>query len=118
MDTEFFMYCEEVDWARRFQRAGWQVYCVPAAEVVHHAGRSTEQVRPEMFATLWKSRLRYYRKHNGPFYARVVGLILGAGLRYQKDLARRDARQGRLSSDALAQREDMYRRAEQILRES
>lgn len=118
MDTGFFMYCEEVDWARRFQLEGWQVYCVPAAEVVHHAGRSTEQVRPEMFVTLWKSRLRYYRKYNGPLYTSVVRLLLRAGMRYQKRRARRDAAQGRLSSEALVQREDMFRRVDQMLIES
>ena len=118
MDTGFFMYCEEVDWARRFQGAGWQVYCVPAAEVVHHAGRSTEQVRPEMFAALWRSRLRYYDKHYGPVYTGVVRLLLRAGLRYQRSRPRREAARGQLSQEALAQREEMYRRAEQMLHES
>jgi hypothetical protein len=116
MDTKFFMYCEEVDWARRFQRRGWQVYCVPTAEVVHHAGRSTAQVRPEMFAVLWRSRLRYYRKHNGPAYAYLVQLILKAGLTYQQNRATRDAGQGRIGGEDLAQRLEMYRRARQMLR--
>ena len=45
MDEGFFMYCEEVDWAMRMRRAGWGIFCVPEAEVVHYAGQSTQQFR-------------------------------------------------------------------------
>jgi N-acetylglucosaminyl-diphospho-decaprenol L-rhamnosyltransferase len=64
MDEDFYMYCEEIDWAWRIKEAGWKIYCVPQAEIVHYAGQSTQQVKPEMILALWTSRLRLYRKHH------------------------------------------------------
>ncbi|MBL8157791.1 MAG: glycosyltransferase family 2 protein, partial [Anaerolineae bacterium] len=52
-DETFFMYCEEIDWAWRIHKAGWRVQCVPAARVVHLAGKSTSQVRPQSVINLW-----------------------------------------------------------------
>ncbi|MFQ5421720.1 MAG: glycosyltransferase family 2 protein, partial [Anaerolineae bacterium] len=34
-DERFHMYCEEIDWAWRIREAGWPVFVVPAAEIVH-----------------------------------------------------------------------------------
>jgi hypothetical protein len=66
LDPGYFMYCEEIDWAMRIRAAGWDIYCVPAAEVVHHSSRSTSQVRIESLLNIWRSRLRLYRKHYHP----------------------------------------------------
>jgi N-acetylglucosaminyl-diphospho-decaprenol L-rhamnosyltransferase len=63
LDEQFFMYCEEIDWAWRIRDAGWEVYCVPAARVVHLAGQSTVQVRPQTILRLWTSRLQLFAKH-------------------------------------------------------
>ncbi len=63
MDEGFHMYCEEIDWAWRIIKAGWKIFCVPQAEIVHYGGQSTQQARPEMVVALWTSRLRLYRKH-------------------------------------------------------
>ncbi len=71
MDEGFHMYCEEIDWAWRIKEAGWKIYCVPQAEIVHYAGQSTRQVKPEMILALWTSRLRLYRKHH-PAWKQIV----------------------------------------------
>jgi GT2 family glycosyltransferase len=63
MDKGFHMYCEEIDWCWRIKKAGWKIYCVPQAEIVHYGGQSTQQVRAEMVLALWTSRLRLYQKH-------------------------------------------------------
>jgi N-acetylglucosaminyl-diphospho-decaprenol L-rhamnosyltransferase len=63
MDEGFHMYCEEIDWAWRIKKAGWEIFCVPQAEIIHYGGQSTRQVKPEMIVALWTSRLRLYRKH-------------------------------------------------------
>jgi N-acetylglucosaminyl-diphospho-decaprenol L-rhamnosyltransferase len=62
-DEGFFMYCEEVDWAWRIQRAGWRILCVPGAHVVHLGGQSTGQASARSVRNLWESRLRLYKKH-------------------------------------------------------
>jgi GT2 family glycosyltransferase len=63
MDEGFHMYCEEIDWCWQIKKAGWKIYCVPQAEIVHYGGQSTQQVRAEMIVALWASRLRLYQKH-------------------------------------------------------
>ncbi len=62
-DTDFFMYCEEIDWAWRIHSAGWRVLCVPTAHVIHLGGQSTGQVRPRSTINLWESRLHLFNKH-------------------------------------------------------
>lgn len=62
-DENFFMYCEEVDWAWRIHNAGWEVLCVPQAHVIHLGGQSSSQVRARSVINLWTSRLQLYDKH-------------------------------------------------------
>jgi GT2 family glycosyltransferase len=38
---------------------------VPEAEVIHHEGQSTGQIREDSFVNLWCSRRRLYDKHYG-----------------------------------------------------
>lgn len=64
-DESFFMYCEELDWAWRIRAAGWQIYTVPAAEIVHYGGESTKQVKARSVIDLWESRAKFYRRHYG-----------------------------------------------------
>ena len=59
-NTDFFLYCEEIDWAWRIKRAGWRILCVPQAHVTHLGGSSTSQARPRSQIDLWKSRLLLY----------------------------------------------------------
>jgi N-acetylglucosaminyl-diphospho-decaprenol L-rhamnosyltransferase len=62
-DEDFLIYCEEVDWAWRIHKAGWNILCVPQAHVTHLGGQSTSQVRVWSVLNLWKSRLHLYDKH-------------------------------------------------------
>lgn len=65
LDEGFFMYSEELDWCRRAVKAGWQVVYHPAAEVMHHEGRSSEQVVAARHIRFFSSRVRYTRKYHG-----------------------------------------------------
>ena len=80
-DDQFFMYCEEVDWAMRIHRAGWRVLCVPTAHVVHLEGQSTVQIRPESILNLWRSRYQLYRKHYSPFKVALIRGVVRLGMR-------------------------------------
>lgn len=78
LDEGFFMYSEEVDWCYRFRAAGWAVgYCADAL-IVHLGGASTRQVRPQMLAELYHSRVRFLRKHYGPSAALGLRALLVA----------------------------------------
>jgi GT2 family glycosyltransferase len=80
LDEGYFMYLEEIDWCRRAQARGWQVWYHPHALVVHHGGSSTRQQPETMFAQLWRSRLRYYSRFHGPTYNRLVHALVRLGL--------------------------------------
>lgn len=81
LDTDFFMYCEEIDWAMRIRQAGWDIYCVPSAEIVHLGGQSTSQIQLESLINLWKSRRQLYIRHYSPSTVRLASLIVRLGMR-------------------------------------
>jgi GT2 family glycosyltransferase len=76
LDEDYFMYSEEVDLCYRVQRAGWRLFWVPQAEVVHFGGQSTQQVPTEMFLNLYHGKIKYFRKHDGWLAAQIYKLIL------------------------------------------
>ncbi len=105
LDEQYFMYCEEVDWAWRMHRDGWGVFCVPAARIVHLGAQSTRQFRNEMFVALWRSRFLFFRKYYGAVFCRAVGALVRAGLRAEAGRARQAQSQGKLTADQLAARQ-------------
>lgn len=76
LDEGYFMYSEDVDLCQRARQAGWAVYWVPAARVVHLGAQSTRQAPAAMFLALHASKVRYVRKHHGPGAAQIYKLIL------------------------------------------
>ncbi len=76
LDPQFFMYCEEIDWAWRMQKAGWETWLVPEAKVIHYGGASTNQARPATTAYLWESRAKLYRKHRDWLTRALVSAIV------------------------------------------
>ena len=75
-DEGFFMYSEEVDWCRRASDAGWRIAYLPAAQVIHYEGKSSEQVVSARHIRFQASRVRYFRKHHGLAAAEVLRLSL------------------------------------------
>ena len=71
-DDAYFMYSEELDWQRRVSAAGWKVVYLPTAQIVHHEGKSSEQVVAFRHIRFGRSKVRYFRKHHGPAAGRLV----------------------------------------------
>ncbi len=80
-DEDFFLYCEEVDWAWRIKNLGWRILCVPSAHVTHIGGGSTSQARPSSLIQLWKSRLLLYDKHYPTWKRRLARQLVIWGIR-------------------------------------
>ena len=80
-DETFFMYCEELDWCWRIHQAGWQIYTVPSAEIVHYGGESAKQVPARSVISLWESRARFYRRHYGRWRNALARQIVRLGMR-------------------------------------
>jgi N-acetylglucosaminyl-diphospho-decaprenol L-rhamnosyltransferase len=80
-DEGFFLYEEDVDLCLRLGRAGWGILFTPAAQVVHHLGRSMARTPGRARVEYHHSHLRYYRKHNGLNATLVLrGYLLLSGL--------------------------------------
>lgn len=82
MDEQYHMYSEETDWCLRMRRAGWECWFTPEAQILHHGGQSTRQVRPAMVRSLYRSKVRFFRKHYGAAPAALLragfAAVLGA----------------------------------------
>lgn len=78
LNTDYFMYSEEVDWCYRIQRAGWKIYWAPTAAVIHYGGQSSRQAATSMFLQLYRGKIVYFRTHDGVTSARLYKLGLAA----------------------------------------
>lgn len=76
LDEKFFMYCEEIDWAWRMKKSGWESWLVPNAKLTHYGGASTNQDKPATTAFLWESRARLYRKHRSRALVWLVSRVV------------------------------------------
>lgn len=96
-DEAFFMYCEEIDLCRRIKTAGWEIYCIPQAEIVHLVGQSTSQFRDEMFVQLWHSRFLLFDKHGSQSFCWAARQLVRLGLWAETRRARAAYRRGQVS---------------------
>ena len=108
-DERYFMYCEEIDLCRRIKKAGWEIYCVPAAEIVHLVGQSTQQFRDTMFVALWRSRFLMFEAHEGGVFRWWARRLVHLGLRAEARRARAACRHGEIDTDQLEQRLAAFR---------
>jgi N-acetylglucosaminyl-diphospho-decaprenol L-rhamnosyltransferase len=83
LDEGFFMYSEELDWCRRIKATGWEVIYLPTATVIHHEGKSSEQVVPARHIYFQSSKVHYFRKHHGIVPGEAVRGFLLATYVYQ-----------------------------------
>jgi GT2 family glycosyltransferase len=80
-DESYHMYCEEIDWCWRTREAGWNIYAVPQAEIVHYAGESTRQVPAQSIVNLWQSRMQLYQRHHKPATVTLASKLVEMGMR-------------------------------------
>jgi N-acetylglucosaminyl-diphospho-decaprenol L-rhamnosyltransferase len=64
-DPRFFVYSDEVDFARRLRDAGWAILWVPEAEAVHHEQLRTGGVPERRIVEFARNRDLYMRTHHG-----------------------------------------------------
>jgi GT2 family glycosyltransferase len=72
LDGDFFVYSDEVDFARRLRDAGWRSLYVPAAVAIHHEQLATGAQAERRIVELARNRDLYMRKHHSPAAARAV----------------------------------------------
>jgi N-acetylglucosaminyl-diphospho-decaprenol L-rhamnosyltransferase len=108
-DEQFFMYCEEIDWAWRIHKAGWRVRCVPSARVIHLEGQSTGQVRPRSIINLWRSRLLLYDKHYPKWKTMLARWMVALGTQRKVQQVRQNSLLSDADKQALVEAYDTVR---------
>jgi N-acetylglucosaminyl-diphospho-decaprenol L-rhamnosyltransferase len=72
LDPAFFVYSDEVDFARRLRDAGWRSLYVPQAQAIHHEQLSTSAVPERRIVEMARNRDLYMRKHHSAATAWAV----------------------------------------------
>lgn len=77
-DERFFMYCEEVDWCKRFREAGWKILFTPEAQIIHLGGGSAKKYSCRRVSIKDQATIRYMFKHWTGTQARlgVVSMVM------------------------------------------
>jgi GT2 family glycosyltransferase len=64
LDERFFAYQEDADFCYRARQAGWQVFYMPEAQIIHYGGLGGSRVQPYRSIIEWhRSYFRYYKKY-------------------------------------------------------
>lgn len=89
LDERFFAWQEDADFCFRTRQAGWQIYYVPEAQIIHYGGMGGSRVQPYRSILEWhRSYYLYYKKNlakdyfflfNGLYYA-MMAFKLGLAL--------------------------------------
>jgi GT2 family glycosyltransferase len=75
-DQSFPMFFNDVDLCYRIKKAGWKIYFLSDAHILHHKGASTRQAKRRM---IWRSHMafyRYFRKHKTGMWNRLIQYLL------------------------------------------
>lgn len=65
LDSQFFMYGEDIDWCYRFRQAGEQVVFFAGASAIHYGGASSSNAPIRFYVELCHADLQFWRKHRG-----------------------------------------------------
>jgi N-acetylglucosaminyl-diphospho-decaprenol L-rhamnosyltransferase len=96
LDENFFMYGEDLDWAKRIKDAGWKVY-YHSEVVVHHVKRAASRHSPRAQIEFNRAMRIFYDKHyvhQTPWWLHGL-VVLGIGLRGRLERARQALRSRR-----------------------
>ena len=88
LDDSLVLYFEDTDWCHRIKKAGWQIYWIPNAEVIHYGQQTARRDAARATIEWFRSYCQYYRKHH-PHSLKlvllktviVIGSLVNIGLR-------------------------------------
>lgn len=76
MDETYFMYCEELDWCKRFSQAGWKVRFYSGCEVVHYGGGSSSAEPLRFFNDYCLSNLKFWNRYHSKVKVTAYRLLM------------------------------------------
>ena len=76
LDEHIFAYYEDVDWCKRIGDAGYAIYYVPTAKVVHHWRGTSSTVSELSYRAAQNSQRYYFNKHHGAVAHVCIQILL------------------------------------------
>lgn len=80
MDENFIMYGDDLDWCFRIKKAGWKVYYVPLAQIIHYGGRSSQKLPYKGILWFYKAAFIFYKKHYAKQNNFIINYIVYLGI--------------------------------------
>jgi GT2 family glycosyltransferase len=77
LDQRYFMYFEDLDYARRVKHASLKTYYLPSAQILHHLGKSGQNLTPNF--DQWKRLIPSSRIYHGWLKHYLIELIIRTG---------------------------------------
>ena len=81
LDEQFFMYGEDLDWAKRIRDAGWSVWYNGQVEMTHvkeAASRQSGRARVAFYEAMWLFYRKHYRRETNFFLDRLIAAAIAA----------------------------------------
>lgn len=75
LDESYFIYGDEADLQFRLNKAGWKVFYLPDAEIIHYGGRSMDRWRRRKM--VYRGKMLFYQKNYGEMSTIGLRLMLG-----------------------------------------
>lgn len=77
MDENLFFYNDDIDWCKSIRKAGWQIYFVPQALIMHYGGYSSRKTfNRRLLVEGFRGGLYFCRKHYNVFAYLAYRLLL------------------------------------------
>jgi len=85
LDEAFFMYGEDLDWAKRIKDAGWQVWYNGQVEITHvkeAASRQSGKARIDFYEAMWIFYRKHYRRTTAGWLHHLIrlGVVVKGGV--------------------------------------
>jgi len=80
LNERYFFYFEDLDYCRRVRRAGFKVFYLPTAEILHHHGQSATKAGSKAYQYLVQSSKIY----NGTLKYWLLTSVIWTGQKWQK----------------------------------
>lgn len=81
LDELFFAYQEDADFCFRAREAGWKIYYVPQAKIIHFGGQGGSRFEVYRSIYQWhRSYFLYYRKHLAKNYIFLINWLFYAAM--------------------------------------
>jgi N-acetylglucosaminyl-diphospho-decaprenol L-rhamnosyltransferase len=87
-DERYFMFSEEAELARGFERLGFERHYLPTVEVLHLGQGSTAHVTERQINEFWRSFELYLSRYHSPLEARLLRWLTGLGYAFAVGAAR------------------------------